>query len=108
MTALDEIIARGDAGEIVRVALAARFAAWEGRFCICPEPALYGYDLMCGNCLLENQEQIDRRERRIRKPHAFVLSRRDAGRRLGWCDICTRPEDDPRHGEPRPDPQEKP
>lgn len=97
MSRLDEIIAGGDPGEILRAALGARFAAWEGRYCECAEPSLHGFDLMCGNCLLENEGQIERKTARIRDPHPFELSRRDASRRLWWCDICAMPESDPRH-----------
>ena len=92
-----EVIREGDPGAILKMALGAMFAAEEGRFCECAEPSLHGFDLMCGNCLLENEGQIERRTARIRDPHPFELSDRDAARRLRWCSICTMPEDDPRH-----------
>jgi hypothetical protein len=93
-----EIIERGDAMEILRMAMGARFAADEGRFCECAEPSLHGRDLMCGNCLLENEGQRERLEALIRGPHEFVLDERKRGSyRLGWCGICAMPKDDPRH-----------
>lgn len=92
-----KIIATGDAEAILKMALDARFAAEEGRFCECEEPSLYGRDLMCGNCLLENEGQIERLEALIRGPHEFEPCTRAAGRRMGWCAICAHPEDDPRH-----------
>lgn len=93
-----EIIERGDTEEILRMALGARFAAEEGRFCECEEPSLHGRDLMCGNCLLENQGQRERLEALIRGPHPFTPDPRKRGSyRLGWCGICAMPKDDPRH-----------
>lgn len=98
MSRASEIIARGDAEEILSMALGARFAAEEGRFCECAEPSLHGWDLMCGECLLENQGQIERLTARIREPHPFEPSdRSDAARWLGMCGICSMWEDDPRH-----------
>lgn len=98
-----EIIAQGDPGAILRMALGARFAAEAGRFCECAEPSLHGFDLMCGNCLLENEGQIERRTRQINEPHEFVPGRGDAQKRLGMCGICSMWEDDPRHIAPRDD-----
>jgi hypothetical protein len=93
-----EIIASRDAEAILRMAMGARFAAEEGRFCECETPSLHGRDLMCGNCLLENEEQIERLEALIRGPHPFELDPRKRGSfRLGWCGICAMPKDDPRH-----------
>jgi hypothetical protein len=92
-----EIINAGDPEAILRMALGARFAAEEGRFCECEQPSLYGRDLMCGNCLLENEGQIERLETLIRGPHEFEPSEREAGRRMSWCGICAHPQDDARH-----------
>lgn len=92
-----EVIATGDAEAILKMALGAMFAAEDGRFCECAEPSLHGRDLMCGNCLLENQGQIERLEALIRGPHTFEPSERATGRRMGWCGICAHPQDDPRH-----------
>jgi hypothetical protein len=95
-----EVIKHGDPDAIVRMALGARFAAEEGRFCECAEPSLHGFDLMCGNCLLENQGQIEKRTRQINELHEFVPGRGDAQKRLGMCEICSMWEHDPRHIEP--------
>jgi hypothetical protein len=93
-----EIIARGDPMEIVGMAMRAREAYEDGRVCECAEPSLHGRDLMCGNCLLENQGQRDALEASMRDPHPFEESRRsDAARRLGMCDLCAGWKDDPRH-----------
>lgn len=98
MSRADEIIRRGDPMEILRMGLGARFAAEEGRFCECDEPALTGRDLMCGNCLLENEGQIARLEALIRGSHAFEDAREGSGaRRLDYCAVCAFPRDDPRH-----------
>ena len=98
MSRASEIIASGDPEEILMMALGARFAAEDGRFCECAKPSLHGYDLMCGECLLENEGQIERATARIREPHPFeVDQRREASRRLGMCAICSGWQDDPRH-----------
>lgn len=96
---LTELIADGDSGEIIRVALAARFAAEEGRYCQCESPVLHGRDLMCGHCLLENEAQIAAREKAMREPHAFVAdpNPESAQARLGMCRLCAHWRDDPRH-----------
>lgn len=95
-----KIIASGDAEAILKMAMGAWFAADEGRFCECEEPSLYGYDLMCGNCLLENQQQIERRTALIRGPHAFEPNPRLRNSDY-WCAICSMPKVDPRHDEGR-------
>ena len=93
-----EIVQRGDPAEILRMAMGARFAAEEGRFCECEDPSLYGRDLMCGNCLLENQGQRDSLEASMRAPHPFKENTRsEAARRLGMCGLCAGWKDDPRH-----------
>ena len=93
MSRASDIIERGDPQEIISMALGARFAADEGRYCRCIEPALVGYALMCGNCLLESEGQIERATRRLREPHTFVSSREP-----DWlCDICAHESDHPRH-----------
>lgn len=81
------------------MALGARFAAEEGRFCQCAEPDLHGRDLMCGNCLLENEGQIKRRETAMREPHPFEPDPREgsAASQMGMCNLCAMWEDDPRH-----------
>lgn len=88
-----EIIERGDPAEILGMALGARCAAARGEFCECEQPDLVGDGLMCGHCLRENREQIERRERRSREPHAFTP--REPSDEM--CDICTRWRDDPIH-----------
>lgn len=99
MSRASEIIARGNPEEILRMAMGARYAAWEGRFCECAEPSLHGLDLMCGECLLENQSQVEKRERAMREPHAFQPDPLEdtAAARLGMCRLCAGWEDDPRH-----------
>jgi len=52
-------LAAGDAMGALRIALGAREAAAEGRYCDCVEPNLTPPDLMCGACLLNN-EQMER------------------------------------------------
>jgi len=98
-TRIETILKRGDAMEILRTALHARTEYERGNVCQCAEPALFGGDLMCGECLLEHQGQRDKREAAIREPHPFVESDRPAGRRLDWCGQCTMPRTDPRHHE---------
>lgn len=99
MSKLDEIVARGDTREVLRAALGAWFAAHEGRYCECDEPSLRGLDLMCGECLLENRSQIEKRERAMREPHEFVSdpNPRSAAARLGMCRLCSGWRNDPRH-----------
>ena len=46
MSRASEIIERGDPMEILRMAMGARFAAEEGRFCECIEPSLVGLDIL--------------------------------------------------------------
>ena len=81
------------------MALGARFAAEEGRYCECVEPSLHGRDLMCGNCLLENRAQIASLEKAMREPHAFEPDPREdsAAARLGMCRLCSHWYEDPRH-----------
>lgn len=83
------------------MALGARFAAEEGRYCECEEPALHGRDLMCGHCLLENLGQHEQLERMMREPHPFEShpDERSAAARLGMCRLCSGWLDDPRHVE---------
>lgn len=97
-----EIIATGDPMKILSMAMEARFAAWDGRFCKCEQPSLHGLDLMCGNCLLENQSQVEKRERAMREPHEFVPDpdEKSAAARLGMCRLCAGWLDDPRHAVP--------
>lgn len=97
MSKASEIIQRGDPAEIMRMALGAWFAGMDGEYCRCDEPDLHGRDLMCGHCLLENEGQRDRLAALIRGPHAFEPSTRPWRHRMGWCDLCTHPKDDPRH-----------
>jgi hypothetical protein len=69
--------------------------AEDGRYCECAEPVLHGFDLMCGECLLENRDQIAKREARIRAPHTF-----EPMTDLPYmCAVCAGWEDDQRHGE---------
>jgi hypothetical protein len=85
----------GDYGLLIGVALNARFSAEDGRYCECAEPVLHGFDLMCGECLLENRDQIAKREARIRAPHTF-----EPMTDLPYmCAVCAGWEDDQRHGE---------
>jgi hypothetical protein len=104
MSRLDKIIAREDANEILGVAIRAQIAAAQGEFCECEEPSLHKTDLMCGNCLRENQAQIAKKEALIRGPHEFVPRRRAGKRSLmaHFCDICARPENDERHAAASP------
>lgn len=87
-----EIIKRGDAGEIIGMALRARAKADEGVWCECRRPITHGVDLLCGACLLNNQEQVRLATLRIVAAHPFTPS---DGR---MCGVCSGWEDDPRHG----------
>lgn len=99
MSRADDMIKRSDTDGLLRAALNAAFS---DERCECVEPDLHGRDLMCGHCLRENQGQRDRAQARISEPHPFELSERPAPKRLGWCAVCARTEDDPRHsGFPR-------
>lgn len=103
MSRASEIIATGDPEAILRMALGARFAAEEGRYCECAEPSLHGRDLMCGECLLENLGQREALTRAMNEPHPFEPDPREesAAARLGMCHLCSMWEDDPRHvGQP--------
>lgn len=83
----------GDYGPVIMTGMNARFEAEKGHYCECEHPILTGYDLMCGDCLLENQGQIDKRMRRSREPHAFE----PMPKLPIMCNVCTGWEDDPRH-----------
>lgn len=61
-----EIIESGSVGEILKMALNARAAVDEGRYCECDQPVLSGDALMCGGCLLRNRTQEIRRVHQIR------------------------------------------
>lgn len=90
-------------GKVLAIALGARAAADEGRYCECLDPEVTGYDLMCSQCLLNNQDQERRRLIHLFGPHPFELDEsREAAKRMGWC-WCTHPEDyGPHRGEARP------
>jgi len=90
------IIERGDPVEIIRVGLRARSKAEEGCYCECVDPILAGRDLMCGRCLLENQDQVAARNAEIRSDHPFQ-PRGASGIKSKMCRICTGWADDPRH-----------
>lgn len=85
-----------DPGAVLRIALGARFAAQDGRYCECSSPELTGADLMCGECLLRNQDQEVRRVLAIVSAHDFVPGEGSAIR-AHFCAVCTMPADAPRH-----------
>lgn len=88
---------KGEVGAVVAIALRARSAADDGRYCRCAEPLLAGLDLMCGACLLNNGDQEVRKLLSIYGAHAFDADTSKPHRvAMGWCK-CTYPEDDPRH-----------
>ena len=84
---------RGNPRSVLRIAFRARGAAAKGRYCQCLEPQLTGKDLMCGVCLLQNQDQERRAVDRLVGAHDFVPGK--LGGRM--CATCTMPERAPRH-----------
>lgn len=93
----EQIIETSDLRAIIRMAMGARIAADEGRYCECAEPSLRGMDLMCGACLLNNRGQEIRRIHRSVDAHGHV-----PGKLGGYmCATCTQGPNDPRHhGQP--------
>lgn len=94
---LSDIIASGNNARIIGIALHARSEADAGRYCECEQPALTGLDLMCGECLLENLSQREKKTVWIRAPHEFVPSENDSMRRMEMCGRCSGWLEDPRH-----------
>lgn len=97
-----EIIENGDVKQILGMALGARVAADEGRYCECAKPSVHGLDLMCGACLLENREQIVKRTHHIVDAHDFEEpDPNDPHHKalvfMDWCPRCTQPRDALRH-----------
>ena len=83
------------AAAILAVALSARAAADEGRYCECAEPEVTGFDLMCAECLLNNRDQERARVRSFAHAHDFIP---DTAHFDGaFCKVCIRIETDPRH-----------
>lgn len=90
---LEAALTAPDAAALLRISLRARAAAHDGRFCECGDPDVVGYDLMCGHCLLNNQDQERRAVIRRVAAHPFEV---DEDSHLKWC-WCTQFEDHPRH-----------
>lgn len=88
-----EIIERGEPKEILAMVFRARGAAEEGRWCECDEPITSGVGLLCGACLLNNQDQERLACVRIVRAHDFVPKETF----LPMCAVCTMWEDNPRH-----------
>lgn len=74
---------------------AALNAAFGDEVCECDEPILSGDRLMCGRCLLENQDQRAKREATKKGPHPFAHG--PERKRLELCRLCAGWPDDPRH-----------
>ncbi len=90
-----EALYDGNPSPVIAIAMRARFAADEGRYCECDSPEVLGLDLMCGACLLNNKDQERARVRSIAHAHEFVP---DADLMGGaFCKACVRLEDDSRH-----------
>lgn len=88
-----------DPGAVIGIALRARAAQDDGRYCECVEPLTAGADLMCGACLLNNRNQELRHLDASCGPHAFEPGAMDGA----FCAICTHLEEKRwHHGEPRP------
>lgn len=81
------------AAAILAVALSARAAADEGRYCECAEPEVTGFDLLCAECLLNNKDQERARVRSFTHAHEFVPGKLGGA----FCKVCVRLETDPRH-----------
>lgn len=90
-SALDE--AHKGVGPILGIALGARAAQDEGRYCECTEPELTGSDLLCGACLLNNRGQEVLRVEAIVRAHEFEPDPRHPF----FCRTCTMGADAPRH-----------
>lgn len=91
--AIEALVDNGDAAGVVRIALQARAAQDEGRYCECAAPVLAGADLMCGACLLNNRNQELRNLDASRGPHEF-----EPGALEGMmCAVCTCWEPDIQH-----------
>lgn len=81
------------AAAIFAVALSARAAADEGRYCECAEPEVAGLDLMCAECLLNNKDQERALVRSFTHAHKFVPGKLGGA----FCKVCVQLETDPRH-----------
>lgn len=92
-----------DPMDIVSIAFGARLAADRGEFCHCEEPKLTGLDLMCGQCLRENEDQIAQREQKGREPHDFEARPFQEGRTMPSCQWCGWPRGMGMHEDEEPD-----
>lgn len=81
-----------DPAEALRVAFESRDRVERGIYCECAEPDLHGVALMCFRCECRNRGQEIRRIHLSIDAHDF-----EQGSIEGWCALCVRPEDDPRH-----------
>lgn len=79
-------------GELIGIVLRARARAEAGVYCGCTEPALVGFDLLCQQCLLNNQHQERRAVVRMVRAHDFVPSKSGL-----ICDVCTAFREHRRH-----------
>ncbi len=93
MSKVAELVEAEDWDQLITIALNARALAGEGKFCECNDPAVTGVDLMCGDCLRENREQIKKRTQWMADPHPFE----SYARAPFMCRRCSMWEDDPRH-----------
>lgn len=96
---LAKALSDSDASTLVAIALRARAAADQGRYCECAEPELVGDDLLCGACLLNNRDQEVKAVLRLVSAHEFVPSTRfkSAEFNAHFCAVCTQSVDHPRH-----------
>lgn len=83
----------GEYGPLLGIALHARLAAEEGRYCTCAEPSLTDTDLMCGACLLQNRDQERAAVDRLVGAHDFVPGALEGL----MCAVCTMWREAPRH-----------
>lgn len=81
----------GRAGALIGIAMRARGS---DERCSCVVPVLEGWDLMCRECLLENEEQRFRKKAAQLAPHAYIQHERV---RMRMCAFCKAWQDDPRH-----------
>jgi hypothetical protein len=78
---------------LAAIALRAREAVDDGRYCECDPPELSGTALMCGACLLRNKNQERAAVDRMVRAHDFVPGA------LGglMCEVCSNNKEAPRH-----------
>lgn len=98
--AAEEALKNGDAKPLVALGMKCALSGFQGLRCKCETPELYGLDIMCRECLLENEGQRQKRVEAHRSPHEFVPKENSTRLDVGMCGFCSGWRNDPRHGEP--------